>query len=262
MKIPLIAGRDFTNHDTLKTGKVIIVNETMGRKLWPGRDPVGQIALVGRDEWQVIGVAANVRHGSLEREAESEMYLPIAQQNDWGSLDLVVRTRLSPTALVPSVRTAIRQVDSGLPVGDFQMLGELVDRAVSPRRFVLRILGAFALAALALASLGIYGVVSYSVAQRRQEFGIRMALGASGGDVLAGVMMKTLGLTLAGIAVGLAGSLALSGIIGSLLYGVRSTDPLTFGAMALVLTIVALVAGFVPARRAARIDLASVLRAT
>lgn len=261
MKIPVVAGRDFTHHDSAENQKVIIVNETMGRKLWPGRDPVGQIALVNRDEWHVVGVVSNVRHSSLEQEAESEMYLPITQQPDWGSLDLVVRSRAT-SAPASSVRAALRAADPGLPVSDAQALDELVDRAVSPRRFVLYVLGAFALAAMALASLGIYGVISYSVGQRMQEFGIRMALGASAADVLARVMLKTLGLTLAGIGLGLLGSVALSKAIASLLYGVTSTDAVTFLAMALVLTVVALIAGYVPARRAARLDLASVLRST
>jgi ABC-type antimicrobial peptide transport system permease subunit len=190
------------------------------------------------------------------------MYLPITQDPGWPSLEMVVRSRLAPSAIVPGVRAALRKVDERLPSGEYQMLGDLVERAVSPRRFVLQILGAFALAALALASLGIYAVVSYSVGQRMQEFGIRMAMGASGGRVLAGVMARTLALTLAGIAIGLLGSLALSKAIGSLLYGVTATDPVTFVAMAVVLTLVALVAGYLPARRAARLDLASVLRST
>ena len=263
MRIPLKAGRYFTHHDTAKTEKVVIINETMGRRLWPGRDPVGQVVIINNgQEWRVAGVVGNVCHSSLEQEAESEMYLPITQDPGWPSLEMVVRSRLAPSALVPGVRAALRKVDERLPAGDYQLLGDLVDRAVSPRRFVLQILGAFALAALALASLGIYAVVSYSVGQRMQEFGIRMALGASGGRVLGGVMARTLALTLAGIAIGLLGSLALSKAIGSLLYGVTATDPVTFTAMAVVLTLVALVAGYLPARRAARLDLASVLRST
>jgi cell division protein FtsX len=241
---------------------VILVNETMARKLWPGLEAPGQVARVGRDEWRVVGVVANVRHSSLEQEAESEVYLPITQQPDWGSLDLVVRSRAAPAALASSVRAVLREEDSALPLSEMQMLDEIVQRAVSPRRFVVEVLGAFALAAVVLAALGIYGVVSYSVGQRMQECGIRMALGASNSDVLFRVMTKTLLLTFAGVVLGLLGSLALSRAIGSLLYGVTSTDPVTFGAMAFVLSAVALVAGYVPARRAARVDLASVLRST
>ncbi len=262
MRIPLVAGRDFTIHDSGTSEKVILINETMARKLWPGLEALGQVARVGRDEWRVVGVVANVRHSSLEQEAESEVYLPITQQPDWGSLDLVVRSRAAPAALASSVRAALREEDPALPLGEVQMLDEIVQRAVSPRRFVVQVLGAFALAAVVLAALGIYGVVSYSVGQRMQEFGIRMALGASNSDVLFRVMTKTLLLTFAGVVLGLLGSLALSRAIGSLLYGVTATDPVTFGAMAFVLSAVALVAGYVPARRAARVDLASVLRST
>jgi predicted permease len=260
MKIPLVAGRDFTRDDTMGHQKAIIINEAMARRLWPDRDAVGQILLVQQEEWHIVGVVANVRHTSLEKEAEPEMYLPISQIPYWGSLDLVVRTRLTPEAIAPSVRATLRSVDANLPVGDFQTLGEIVDRAVSPRRFLLQVLGAFAIAALVLASLGIYGVVSYSVGQRLQEFGIRMALGASPANVVAGVVTRTLMLTLAGIAIGLIGSLALSRAIASLLYGVASTDPMTFAAMAVVLTLVALIASYVPARRALGVELAHVLR--
>ena len=261
MKIPLVAGRNFTAHDSADRQKVLIINETLARRLWPGRDAVGQIGSTGGVDWQVIGVVKNVRHASLEQEGEPEMYMPITQQVSYGSLDLVARFR---TASVPvsEIRSALRAADSGLPLPDAQPLGELVDRAVSPRRFILQVLGAFAASALALASLGIFGVISYSVGQRMQEFGIRMALGASAGNMIGGVIRHTLGLTIAGIVLGLLGSLVLSRLIATMLFGVRSTDPLTFGAMALVLTVVALVAGYVPARRAARVDLASVLRST
>jgi predicted permease len=261
MKIPLIGGRNFTAHDSTERQKVLIINETLARRLWPDRDAVNQISLNGNDEWLVVGVVKNVRHSSLEQEGESEMYMPIAQQVSWGSLDLVARLTTSGVPAA-AVRSALRSADPGLPVSDPQPLSELVDRAVSPRRFILQVLGAFAVSALALASLGIYGVISYSVGQRIQEFGIRMALGASAGNMVGGVMKHTLGLTLAGIALGLVGSLALSRVIATMLYGVRPTDPVSFAAMALVLTLVALVAGYVPARRAARIDLASVLRST
>jgi predicted permease len=262
MRIPLIAGRDFTDHDSATSEKVIIINETMARRLWPDKDALGQVALVGRNEWRVVGIVANVRHSSLEQEAESEIYFPIKQQNDWGSLDLVVRSRTSSAALTSSVRAALREEDSALPISEAQTLEDIVERAVSPRRFVVEVLGAFALAAVVLAALGIYGVVSYSVGQRMQEFGIRMALGASNSDVLFRVMTKTLLLTFAGVALGLLGSLALSRAISSLLFGVTATDPITFGGMASILSVVALIAGYVPARRAARADLASVLRSS
>jgi predicted permease len=262
MRIPLIAGRDFTDHDSATSEKVIIINETMARRLWPDKDALNQVAVVGRNEWRVVGIVANVRHSSLEQEAESEIYFPIKQQNDWGSLDLVVRSRTSSATLTSSVRAALREEDAALPLSEALTLDDIVERAVSPRRFVVEVLGAFALAAVILAALGIYGVVSYSVGQRMQEFGIRMALGASNSDVLFRVMTKTLLLTFTGVALGLLGSLVLSKAISSLLFGITATDPITFGGMALALSVVALIAGYVPARRASRVELASVLRSS
>jgi predicted permease len=260
MRIPVIAGRNFSDYDTRDSEKVIVLNEATARELWPGQDPIGQVALVGRDEWRVIGVVQNVRHSSLEEEAGNEMYMNVRQQGDWGAVDVVVRTKLPVEAIAPGIRAALRSLDPNLPAGDFQTLGQIVDRAVSPRRFTLLLLGAFTAVALLLASLGIYGVVSYAVNQRTQEIGIRMALGASAGSVRWRVIKKTLVLATIGIAIGAAGSLALSRLMGSLLYGVAPSDPLTFAAMMLVLTLIALVAGYIPARRASRIDPMSVLR--
>jgi predicted permease len=259
MRIPLLAGRNFTPHDTSDKENVMIVNEAMAQRLWPDRDPIDQYVLLGDTEWHVVGVVANVRHGSLEEEAGLEMYLPITQQRDWGSLELVVRTKKPPELIAADVRAALHAVDSGLPASDFQTLGQIVDRAVSPRRFILLLIGAFAATALVLASLGIYGVVSYSVTQRAQEIGIRMALGASASQVQRRIVVETLALTAVGILIGTAASLGLSRLMASLLYEVSPTDPLTFVSMMLLLTVIAALAGHLPARRASRIDPMSVL---
>ena len=259
MRIPLLAGRNFTPHDTPDREQVMIVNEAMARRLWPDREPIGQVVLIGRGEWHIVGVVANVRHGSLEEEAGSEMYMPVTQQRDWGSLELVVRTKKPPELIAPDMRAALHAVDSGLPASDFQTLGQIVDRAVSPRRFILLLIGAFATTALLLASLGIYGVVSYSVSQRAQEIGIRMALGASASHVQRRIVVETLALTAVGILIGTIASLGLSRLMASLLYDVSPTDPLTFVAMMLLLTVISALAGHLPARRASRIDPMSVL---
>jgi predicted permease len=260
MRIPLIAGRNFTPHDTTDKESVIIINEALARRLWPDRDPIGQKIWLARREWRVVGLVANVRHSSLEEEAGLEMYIPISQLADWRNLELVVRTKLRPESVAPDVRAVLRAVDPSLPTSDFQTLGQIVDRAVSPRRFTLLLIGAFSMTALLLASIGIYGVVSYSVSQQTQEIGIRMALGASAAQVQRRIVVKTLTLTSLGILMGAVGAFALSRLMASLLYGVSPTDPLTFVVMMLLLTLISALAGHLPARRASRLDPMSVLR--
>jgi predicted permease len=260
MRIPLRAGRDFAARDSENNEGVIIINETLARTLWPGQDPIGQKILgVGRTEVTVVGVAGDVRHLALEREAGSEMYLPI-RQGGWSSVDLVVRTKLPPASLASSVRTVLRPINPSLPTGEFRTLDQLVDRAVSPRRFMVWLLGVFAFLALILSSLGIFGVISYSVNQRTQEIGIRMALGATPQNVQLGVIRQTMSMVSIGIAVGGAGAWALARLLGSLLYGIAPSDPITFLLMMAVLTTAALAAGYLPARRASTVDPMSALR--
>ena len=254
MKIALRDGREFTEHDTADSQRVLVVNETMARQLWPDRNPIGQIAMQGRQEWQVVGVVGDVRHGALEQRASLEMYFPMKQNRDWNSMDLVVRAKLPIESLVPGVRAALRNIDPDLPNSDFQTLGQLVDQAVSPRRFVTVLLGGFSLLALILASLGIYGVISYSVNQRTNEIGIRIALGAQTPAVLKLILGQGIKLASIGLGIGLVAAFALTRVLSSLLFGVQATDPLTFTGIALLLTGVALLACYVPARRATRVD--------
>jgi predicted permease len=260
MKIPLISGREFTPGDTAESRKVLVVNEAMAQRLWPDQNPLGQIALSHREEWQVVGVVGNVRHSALEQEAGMEMYFPMSQNRDWGSMDLVIRARISMASLVPGVRAQLQSVDPDLPTSDFQTLDQLVDQSVSPRRFVTFLLGGFSILALVLASLGIYGVVSYSVNQRINEIGIRIALGARPVAVLRLAIGRGVRLTLVGLAVGLGAALMLTRVVSSLLFGVTAADPLTFAAIALLLAGVALVACYIPARRATRFDPIAALR--
>jgi len=260
MRIPLRAGRYFTSRDTAESEEVMIVNETMARRLWPGRDAVGQIALLGGDrEWRVVGVVGDVRHSALEEAASMEMYLPIPKIGA-SSVDLVVRGKMPLTALVSGVRSTLKQIDPSLPTAEFQTLGEIIDRAVSPKRLITLLLGGFSWLALVLASLGIYGVISYSVSQRTQEIGIRLAIGASGAAVLKLVIGQGMKLAMIGVAIGLIASLGLMRVMKSLLFGVSATDPLTFVANALLLSAVALLACYLPARRAARVDPMEALR--
>jgi predicted permease len=262
MGVEVRAGREFTAQDTASSDPVIIVNETMARRLWPGQEAVGQIILGGSArERRVVGVVADVRHLALEQGAGLEMYLPIRQTGDFSSVDLVVRTTLPPSALASGVRAALVALDPTLPTNEFRTLQQLVDKAVSPRRFVVLLLAGFAVFALVLASLGIYGVISYSVHQRTQEIGIRMALGASAGDVQMRIVVQTLGLAAIGIGIGTAASWALARLLRGFLFGVTSTDPVTFLGMVLILAVVAATAGYLPGRRASRIDPMSALRA-
>ena len=205
-------------------------------------------------ERQVVGVVGDVRHLALEKGSGSEMYIPMRQCQDYGSWDLVVRSRLPLGTLGSSVEASLRPIAPDLPKGGMRPLTQLVDRAVSPRRFTVLLLTGFAGFALVLASLGIYGVISYSVNRRTQEIGIRMALGASRSDVQRRIVVQTLGLAAMGMLLGVAASSGLARSLSGLLFGVTYGDPLTFSATAAVLLLVAALAGYLPARRAARID--------
>jgi predicted lysophospholipase L1 biosynthesis ABC-type transport system permease subunit len=239
----------------------VIVNKTLARTLWPGKEAVGQIMTQDGGR-RVVGVVADVRHESLESVGGSEMYLPMRQTGDYSAMNLVVRTVLAPNRLAAGVRAALRPIDPNLPVREFKPLQDLVDRAVSPRRFLVLMLAGFAGFALLLASLGIYAVISYSVNQRVQEIGIRMALGASATNLQSRILLRTLGLAALGLALGMAASRALTGTLESLLFGVTPGDPVTFIGIGALLIVVAALAGYFPARRASRIDPMAALRAS
>lgn len=264
MRIPLIAGRNFSETDTRANAQssdwrpnargVVILNESAAKGVFQGQDPIGRTVQIVGTEWEVIGVVADVRHQSLEQGSGWEMYFPYTQMWDFQTLDMVVRSRLPAETLIPGVAAALRQSDPTMPTDEFQPLTDLVDRAVSPRRFILILLGAFGGTGLLLAALGIYGVLSYSVTERIPEIGIRMALGESGPRVRSRVVGKTLALSGAGIAIGAVLSFVGTRSIASLLYGVEPADPITFSLMAIMLLTISLLAGYIPARRASRID--------
>ncbi|MFG1690972.1 ABC transporter permease [Gemmatimonadota bacterium] len=257
MQIPLLAGRYLTADDNQEARNVVVINETAARQIFQGQDALGQALLFGGtqwgDEWEIVGVVGDVRHQSLEEGSGLEMYIPMKQMG-WGTMEMVVRSPLPPESLVGSVRAALQATDPTMPTDDFRTLNSIVDRAVSPRRFILVLLGAFAGTALLLAALGIYGVLSYSVSQKVPEIGIRMALGETGGQVLGRVVTRTMTLAGVGLVIGSAGSFATSRLMASLLYGVQPTDALTFLFMATVLLSVAAFAGYLPARRASKTD--------
>jgi predicted permease len=257
--IPLKSGREFRASDRASTEPVVMVNETLARNLWPGQDAVGQIVTQDGGR-RVVGMVGDVHHGGPERSGGSEMYLPIRQTGDYVATELVVRTALPPDGLAAGIRTALRPIAPNLPVTEFQTLQELVDKAVSPRRFLVILMTGFAGFALLLASLGIYALISYSVNQRTKEIGIRMALGASSGLVQREVLMTTLRLALAGVALGMLGSFGLSKWIEALLFGTTPTNPAVLSGVSLLLCSVALAAAYFPARRASRVDPMQALR--
>jgi predicted permease len=257
--VVLREGRLFLPQDRASTEKVGIVNETLARALWPGEDAIGQKLTMGNT---IVGVVADVRHVALEDAAGSELYLPMRQGADYASMQLVMRTTLAEAALATEIRAALRRVDPNLPVTGLLPVQSLVDRAVSPRRFVVVLLAGFAGFALVLASLGIYAVISQLVQQRTQEIGIRMALGATAADVQRRVLVGTLGHAVLGIAIGLFLSRVLTTALAAQLFGVTPGDPVTFAAMAGALTFVAALAGYLPALRASRIDPMTTLRSS
>jgi len=253
--IPLRSGRTFTERDRATSAPVVVINETMARTVWPGRNPLGEMLTVdGRTFIGVIGVVADVRHEALEKASGPEMYLPMRQTADYAAMQLVVRTALPPDSVAAGLTTALRPTDPNLPVRDFVNFQDLVDRAVSPRRFLVLLLAGFAGFALILASLGIYAVISFSVSQRVQEIGIRMALGASPRAVQIGIVLRTFALAALGLVLGMAASRALASALVSLLFGIATGDPVTFIEVGTLLTAVAAIAGYIPAWKASRID--------
>jgi putative ABC transport system permease protein len=262
LQVPLKAGRTFTDQDNLQSTKVVIVNETMARQLWPGESPIGRRFTIWRDEKfprEVVGVVGDTK-ASLDKEAGNQMYVPYAQDPTWGSLSLVVRTAGEPTALAGSVREAIRSIDKAVPNYNLKTMNDVVSASAAPRRAPMLLLSAFAGVAMLLAMLGIYGVTSYYVTQRTHEIGVRMALGAQIADVLKLVLSRAIALAAIGIGIGVVGAVAVTRYLTSLLFGVKPIDVVTFIGVALILGAVVLVACLVPARRATKIDPLEALR--
>jgi predicted permease len=262
MGVPILAGRDLSASDVTATEPVMMINKTLADALWPGQNAIGRsISGPCAKERRVVGVVGDVRHLSLEQPSGNEMYIPARQCEDLAGAYLVVRSHLSSAHLAGTLRAALAPIAPNLAKNDFRTLQQIVDRSTSPRRFTVLLLGGFAVFAVTLAALGIYALISYSVSQRRREIGIRMALGASTRDVQASIVGQTLRLAVVGLMLGAGASWLLARSASALLFGVTARDPQTFAAMAAILAAVALVASYVPARRASRIDPMLALRA-
>jgi putative ABC transport system permease protein len=266
MKIPLLVGRAFTERDDAHSPGVVIVNETLAKRHFPNENPIGKhvkpgIALEGEPVWrEIVGVVKDVKHRqSLGRDSEPEYYLPHAQM-PINSMNLVVRTTNEPRSLARSLQHEVQSLDRDIPVFRIKTLEQYLGVAVAQPKFNALLLSLFAGLALLLTAIGLYGVMSYSVVQRAQEIGIRVALGARTGDVLMMVLRQGLKLTALGLLIGLAAAYTLTRYMQSLLFGVKPADPLTFAAIALLLIAVALLACWVPARRATKVDPLKALR--
>jgi putative ABC transport system permease protein len=264
MRIALISGRDFTAHDTAAAPRVAIINQSMARRYWPGIDPVGKrFRLHISDPWLIIvGVAHDAEQGDWGAPEQNEYFFPFTQNPEdfQRYATFVVRTASDPAALAPAIEKAVWSLDPDLPIAEVQTMDQVVSRAVWRPRFSASLLGGFAALSLALAAIGLYGVISYKVNQRAQEIGIRMALGARPSDVLRRVLSEGARLAAAGSAIGIAGALLLTRYLETQLYQVKSGDPAVMSLSAAVLAAIALIASWLPARRATRVDPAVALR--
>jgi putative ABC transport system permease protein len=265
LQIPLLAGRTFSERDNASAPKVVIVNRKVAIKHFGSEAAaIGKRLTIWRDEKfprEIVGVVGETKPGTLEEEGGAQIYTPHSQDGSWGFMTLIIRTAADPAAITSTLRREVLGLDKDLPIFNVKTMEDVVASSIGSRRASMLLLSVFAGAALLLAAVGIYGVMAYSVTQRRQEIGIRMALGAQAGAVLRMVVRQGMALALIGISLGLAGALGLTRVIANLLFGVNATDPITFIAIPLLLAFVALLACWIPALRASRVDPMITLRA-
>jgi predicted permease len=251
--IPMLRGRSFTEQDVRQSAKVLVISELLASQVFPNEDPIGKRLLLSMSDepFEIIGIAGDIRHRALEDDPFPAMYMPTYAT---GWMNVVIRTQADPTALAAAVRKEVLAIDPDQPLSDVKTMEKWLETSVAAQRYRTALLGLFALLALVLASTGIYGVMSYSVAQRTHEIGVRMALGARQLDVLKLVVRQGMGLVLIGVALGLVGAIALTRVMSTLLFGVGAKDPLTMVVVATLLSSVAFVACYIPARRATKVD--------
>jgi len=260
MHIPLQAGRTFTDADNAQAPKVMIVNQALARRFWPNENPIGKHVNVGRDvPEEVVGVAGDVRNQGLAQPPQPQFYVPYAQL-PWPNMNLYLRTATDPHNMVSAIRSQLASVDPDQPVTNIQTVDELMDGARSQPRFTMLVLGVFSGTALVLAIIGLYGVLAYSVAQRKQELGIRMALGAERSDIVRLVVSQGMMLAAVGLGIGLLAAVLLTRLVSSFLYDIGTHDITTFALATLVFLGIALMASYVPARRATAVDPTEALR--
>lgn len=260
MGIALRQGREFTDRDKADAPDTVIINEELARRFFPGENPIGKRVQIGAENSrfrEIVGVVENVHLTSLDGPVDPAIYVPMAQ-NTWPQAlrisTFAIRTSVEPRTLLAAIRNQLHSIDSSLPVTQVQTMEEIVSGSLAQRRFNLTLLMIFAAVAGVLAIVGVYGVMSYNVTQQTHELGIRMALGAQQSEILKMVVGDGAKLAMAGVAIGLAGSLALTRLMAGLLFGVSATDPLTFVAIALALTAVCILAALIPARKAAKVN--------
>jgi putative ABC transport system permease protein len=261
--VPLLRGRPLTSHDDGAAPAVVLISESMARRYWPGQDPIGRRIAVSRRSgsfWrEIVGVVGDVRDVTLRDAPAPEIYAPFAQE-PFPFMRFVVRGRGAQPSLAQDLRRAVWAVDPDQPVVAVRPLTDFLDATLAPDRLRAQLLGAFAAVALLLAAVGLYGVMSHTVAQRTREFGVRMAMGAERRDILALVLRNATRMVAWGAALGVIGAVMLTRLLTTLLYDVSPTDPFTLGAVIAVLALIALVASYLPARRAARVDPVEALR--
>jgi putative ABC transport system permease protein len=257
MGITLLRGRNFTDQETREARRVVLISESMARQHFPGENPLGKRIRVHMFEdpqpMEIVGVVGDVRYDNLLQEGVPAVYFPHPELT-YPFMTLVLRTAGDPAEMTPAVRRVVREIDPDQPISDVRTMEQVMADTVGRARFNTLLLGLLAGLATVLAAVGIFGVMSYSVTLRTREIGLRMALGAGKSQVLGLILKQGLLLTLIGIGIGLAGALALTRLLSSLLYGVSATDPLTFTAIAALLTAISCIACYIPAQRAARVD--------
>ena len=253
MRIPLLRGRNFTEQEVRESAKVVIISDLLARRVFPDEEPIGKrlILVLAKQPYEIIGIVGDVRDRALEFNPFPAMYVPT---NQTGWMNVVVRTQGDPASLTGAVRKEVRAIDPDQPIAAMRTMNEWMDTAVAGSRYRTALLALFAFVALVLASTGIYGVMSYSVSQRTHEIGVRMALGARSADVMRMVVRQGMTLVMVGVGLGILGAIALTRLMSTLLFGVTAKDPLTFVAVAALLTLVAFVACYLPARRATKVD--------